>query len=87
MGMSDEGDAGELPSAEQIADVTGGDVGKIRDGMRAFEWVGDEGPSASENIGSDCGGLGGNRAQSRDYTGRRWFWFQPKSESAGEGEE
>jgi hypothetical protein len=85
--MCDSDDAGELPSAEEIADVTGGDVGKIQDGMRAFEWVGDEGPSASENIGSDCGGCVDNWPPSRDYSGRRWFWFQQKKESAGESEE
>ena len=87
MGMSDEGDAGELPSAEQIADVTGGDVGKIRDGMRAFEWVGDEGPSVSENIGSDCGGCVDNWPPLRDYRRQDWHFEQAQGEEDEAGRE
>jgi hypothetical protein len=77
----------EQPSAEEIADVTGGDPGKIRDGMRAFEWVDQQDGPASENIDPDCGGCVDNWPPSRDYSGRRWFWVLQESGSAGEGEE
>lgn len=80
-------DDGELPTPEEIAEVTGGDADKIRNGMRAFEWVDQQDNSAPQNIGSDCGGCVDIRAQSRDYSGRRWFWFLQVPESQEGSEE
>jgi len=77
-------DIEEQPTPEEIASVTGGDPAKIRDGMRAFEWVGDEGPSVSENIGSDCGGCVDNWPPLRDYTGQDWHFEQGDAEAGQE---
>ena len=79
--------AGELPTPEEIAGVTGGDADKIRNGMAAFDWVDQQDSSALENIPLDCGGCADIRVQSRDYRRQDWYWFQQKNESARESEE
>ena len=82
MGMSDEGDAGELPTPEEIADVTDGDADKIRDGFRAFTNM--DCRCRTENIEETPGVDRDNRAPSRDYSGRRWFWFLQEPEGQEE---
>ena len=83
--MDDEHD---LLTPEEIADVTGGDVERIRDGMRAFEWVGDNNdPSVSENIGSDCRGCVDNWPPLRDYRRQDWHFEQAQGEEDEAGRE
>lgn len=79
--MDDEHD---LPTPQEIADVTGGDVERIRDGVRAFEWVEESRPCTSGNI-DETPGVGRDiRPTLRDYRRQGWHWIE---QSTGEGEE
>jgi hypothetical protein len=81
--MDDEHD---LPTPEEIVEVTGGDPGKIRDGMRAFDELDDEDPYASENIGPDCGGCVDIRPPLRDYRSQDWH-FEHDEDGGEAGED
>jgi len=78
VGMGD--DEHDLPTPEEIAEVTGGDPAKIRDGMRAFGWVDEQGECGTENIGSDCGGCVDNWPPLRDYRRQDWHFEQGQSD-------
>jgi hypothetical protein len=79
-------DDGELPTPEEIADVTGGDIGKIRDGFRAFAEMDDTHPSKtkSDKIGETPGVGRDIRPTLCDYRRQGWHWIE---QSAGENEE
>jgi hypothetical protein len=81
----------DQPTPEEIADVTGGDADKIRDGMAAFEWVDDDkqdtGPCGTENIDETPGVHRDIRAPLRDYRRKDWHFEQDEGDGgeAGEG--
>jgi len=80
-------DEHDLPTPEEIVEVTGGDPAKIRDGMRAFEWVSEQDGTVSENIGSDCGGCVDDWPPLRDYTGQDWHFGQDEGDGGEAGRE